>query len=148
MTPLAHILLIDFGSAAPLLPPNVDGSQLILKQYCLVPCGTCDYILPEILLAHEDALLALEMNDEEDDQLPHLTNVFLVYIVCKLQSKQQAVRWKATATKTGPNDARHIVWAISKLFFSFFHVVPILTTTFRYYMWFKKKEWPREGIDD
>jgi serine/threonine protein kinase len=71
LTPVAHVLLIDFGSAAPLLPPNVDGSQSISKQYCLVPCGTCDYISPEILLAHEDALLALEMNDEDDDQLPH-----------------------------------------------------------------------------
>ena len=50
LTPVANVLLIDFGSAAPLLP-------------CLVPCGTCDYISPEILLAHENALLALEMND-------------------------------------------------------------------------------------
>ena len=57
LTPAAHVLLIDFGSAAPLLPPNVDGSQ---SKYCLVPCGTCDYISPEILLAHENALLALE----------------------------------------------------------------------------------------
>jgi serine/threonine protein kinase len=71
LTPVAHVLLIDFGSAAPLLPPNVDGSQSISKQYCLVPCGTCDYISPEILLAHENALLALEMNDDGDDQLPH-----------------------------------------------------------------------------
>ena len=69
LTPDAHVLLIDFGSAAPLLPPNPDGTQSISKQYCLVPCGTCDYISPEILLAHEDALLALEMNDEKDDDL-------------------------------------------------------------------------------
>jgi serine/threonine protein kinase len=71
LTSDAHVLLIDFGSAAPLLPPNVDGSQSISKQYCLVPCGTCDYISPEILLAHEEALLALEMNDDKDDQIPH-----------------------------------------------------------------------------
>ena len=66
----AHVLLIDFGSAAPLLPPNVDGSQSISKQYCLVPCGTCDYISPEILLAHEEALLALEMS-HNNDKLPN-----------------------------------------------------------------------------
>jgi serine/threonine protein kinase len=30
-----------------------------------VPCGTCDYISPEILKAHEEALVALEMEDEE-----------------------------------------------------------------------------------
>ena len=69
LTSDTHILLIDFGSAAPLLPPNADGSQSISKQYCLVPCGTCDYISPEILLAHEEALLALEMNDDKDDML-------------------------------------------------------------------------------
>lgn len=71
LTPDAHVLLIDFGSAAPLLPPNADGSQSISKQYCLVPCGTCDYISPEILLAHEEALLALEMDEDQDDLLPH-----------------------------------------------------------------------------
>ena len=77
-----------------------------------------------------------------------LTNVFLVYIACRLHNTRQAVRWKAATTKTGSNDASGVVWAISKLFFFFFHVVSILTTTFRYYMWFKEKEWPREGIDD
>ncbi|KAL4252040.1 hypothetical protein ABKN59_001808 [Abortiporus biennis] len=60
----AHVLLIDFGSAAPLLPPNSDGSQQVPKRHCLVPCGTCDYISPEILEAHEAALVALEMDDE------------------------------------------------------------------------------------
>ncbi|PPQ70142.1 hypothetical protein CVT25_005815 [Psilocybe cyanescens] len=66
LTPDAHIQLIDFGSSAPLLPPNPDGSQLIAKRYCLVPCGTCDYISPEILQAHEEALVALEMEDEDE----------------------------------------------------------------------------------
>jgi serine/threonine protein kinase len=64
LTKDAHILLIDFGSAAPLLPPGPDGSQLLPKRYCILPCGTCDYISPEILMAHEDVLLALEMEDE------------------------------------------------------------------------------------
>lgn len=59
-----HILLIDFGSAAPLSPPEPDGSQSVPKQYTLVPCGTCDYISPEVLQAHEDALLALELSDD------------------------------------------------------------------------------------
>ncbi|KAG0697220.1 hypothetical protein DFH29DRAFT_163148 [Suillus ampliporus] len=56
--------LIDFGSAAPLSPPEPDGSQLVPKQYTLFPCGTCDYISPEFLQAHEDALLALELSDD------------------------------------------------------------------------------------
>lgn len=64
LTPSAHILLIDFGSAAPLLPPDSDGSRRIQKRYCMVPCGTCDYISPEILQAHEEALVALEMSDD------------------------------------------------------------------------------------
>ena len=43
-----------------------DGRRAIPKPYCLVPCGTCDYISPEILQAHEDALFAAEMNGEYD----------------------------------------------------------------------------------
>ncbi|KAI6040714.1 kinase-like domain-containing protein, partial [Pisolithus marmoratus] len=64
LTSSCRLLLIDFGSAAPLQPPEPDGSQLIPQQYCLVPCGTCDYISPEILQAHEDALVALELSDQ------------------------------------------------------------------------------------
>ncbi|GBE86225.1 kinase-like protein [Sparassis crispa] len=60
----SQLLLIDFGSAAPLLPPESDGSQRVPKRHCLVPCGTCDYISPEILQAHEEALVALEMADD------------------------------------------------------------------------------------
>lgn len=69
LTRTAHILLIDFGSAAPLLPPahGGDGSQRIPKKHCLVPCGTCDYISPEILTAHEEALVALELQMDDDD---------------------------------------------------------------------------------
>ncbi|THH18398.1 hypothetical protein EUX98_g8966, partial [Antrodiella citrinella] len=63
----AHLMLIDFGSAAPLLRPHSDGSQQVPKRHCLVPCGTCDYISPEILRAHEAALVALEMSGEPDD---------------------------------------------------------------------------------
>ncbi|KAJ2916180.1 hypothetical protein MD484_g4240, partial [Candolleomyces efflorescens] len=66
LTKSSHILLLDFGSAAPLLPPGPDGTQRLPKQYCLVPCGTCDYISPEILKAHEEALVALEMEDEDE----------------------------------------------------------------------------------
>ncbi|KAH7909466.1 kinase-like protein [Hygrophoropsis aurantiaca] len=62
LTPTGHVLLTDFGSAAPLLSPQPDGGQFISKQYTLVPCGTCDYISPEVLQAHEEALLALEMS--------------------------------------------------------------------------------------
>jgi len=35
----------------------------------LLPCGTCDYISPEILQAHGEALVALEMEDETDFHL-------------------------------------------------------------------------------
>ncbi|THH05678.1 hypothetical protein EW145_g4616 [Phellinidium pouzarii] len=66
LRPDARLLLIDFGSAAPLLSPGPDGAQCIPREFCLVPCGTCDYISPEILQAHEEALVALEMSDNED----------------------------------------------------------------------------------
>lgn len=62
ITRTAHIQLIDFGSAAPLVP----GSRLVPPEYCRVPCGTCDYISPEILQAHEAALVAMELSDDED----------------------------------------------------------------------------------
>ncbi|KAK0186359.1 kinase-like protein [Armillaria mellea] len=65
LKPNAHILLIDFGTAAPLLPRMPDGTQHLPRQHCLVPCGTCDYISPEILKAHERALVALEMEDDD-----------------------------------------------------------------------------------
>ncbi|KAF8335131.1 kinase-like protein [Amanita rubescens] len=68
LTANAHVLLIDFGSAAPLLPPGPDGSRRLPKRYCIVPCGTCDYISPEILQAHEEALVALELDDEDDTE--------------------------------------------------------------------------------
>ncbi|KAF7303885.1 hypothetical protein MIND_00618600 [Mycena indigotica] len=55
ITPDAHVLLIDFGSAAP-----IENGRL-LKKYCLVPCGTCDYVSPEIITAHEQALVDLQM---------------------------------------------------------------------------------------
>jgi serine/threonine protein kinase len=32
-----------------------------------VPCGTCDYISPEILLAHERALVRMEMEADEEE---------------------------------------------------------------------------------
>ena len=63
LTRLSHVQLIDFGSAAPLLPPTEHGVRLLPRRHCLVPCGTCDYISPEILRAHEEALVALELSD-------------------------------------------------------------------------------------
>lgn len=65
--PDGHILLIDFGSAANLLPETSNGVQLVPKQHCFVPCGTCDYISPEILKAHEEALVALELAESDID---------------------------------------------------------------------------------
>ncbi|KDQ08982.1 hypothetical protein BOTBODRAFT_191434 [Botryobasidium botryosum FD-172 SS1] len=65
LTPSSHLLLIDFGSAAPLLPPSSSGAQQIPKKYCLVPCGTCDYISPEILQASEEALVQADLGEDE-----------------------------------------------------------------------------------
>ncbi|KAI0295171.1 kinase-like domain-containing protein [Multifurca ochricompacta] len=64
LTRTAHVQLVDFGSAAPLVP----GSRAVPPEYCRVPCGTCDYISPEILQAHEAALVAMEMPDNEDER--------------------------------------------------------------------------------
>ena len=43
------------------------------------------------------------------------------------------------ATKTGPNDAQSIVWAICEFFF-FFLIFLLLTITIRYYVCYKGTE--------
>ena len=42
------------------------------KEYCAIPCGTCDYISPEILECHEAALIALELDEQH---LPPQDNI-------------------------------------------------------------------------
>jgi len=64
ITPEAHLLLIDFGSSVRLLPAQPNGVQLVPKASCLVLCGTCDYISPEILRMQEDALVAFDAAEE------------------------------------------------------------------------------------
>ncbi|KAG8948381.1 hypothetical protein FRC03_000726 [Tulasnella sp. 419] len=63
LTTSAHLKLIDFGCAAQLQPPNASGVQLVPKPLCLVPCGTCDYLAPEILQTHEDILMATGLGE-------------------------------------------------------------------------------------
>ena len=55
------------------------------------------------------------------------------------------VTWKAVTTRTGPNDAWHIVWAISKFFLSLFLVSLILTTIYRWKMWPGKWRWQEQA---
>lgn len=62
-----HCKLADYGSAAPL---SKEGSGLFVsKRYCLSPVGTVDYIAPDILLAHEKAILDSDEWDEDEDDL-------------------------------------------------------------------------------
>lgn len=64
LTSSAHLKLIDFGSAAPLNPPDAMGIQVTGKRHCLMPCGTVDYIAPEILQICEDALVAQDLDED------------------------------------------------------------------------------------
>ena len=53
--------------------------------------------------------------------------------------------------KTGPNDARHVVWAIGKYFFFLFHVLLNLTNVFcllKFYMHYKGTERVGIGSDE
>ena len=43
-----------------------------------------------------------------------------MYIDYTLWNTLQGDKWGAEMTRTGPNDTRRIVWAISNFFFSFF----------------------------
>lgn len=67
ITASSHIKLIDFGTAAPLLPPDDDGAELVARKHCLMLCGTVDYIAPEILQHHENLLVACEVEDSYND---------------------------------------------------------------------------------
>ena len=51
-------------------------------------------------------------------------------------------------TKTGPNDAFGVVWAISKFFPSFSHVLSILIIKFRLLLMFLMDGWVTDGRDD
>lgn len=64
LTPKGHLLIIDFASSARLLLPDKEGVQKVPISSCLVLCGTCDYISPEILQMQEEALIALEGENE------------------------------------------------------------------------------------
>lgn len=69
IVPSGHLQLLDFASAAPFLPPKAtsDYSRLIPGKYCLAPCGTCDYIAPEILRYFEDQVILFEAADSSQD---------------------------------------------------------------------------------
>lgn len=64
VTATGRLLIIDFASSARLLQPDQNGVQLIPKEACLVLCGTCDYISPEILAIQEEAMIALDEEEE------------------------------------------------------------------------------------
>ena len=51
-----RIQLTDFGSAA-VLRPNQEGRFIVPSEFCACVVGTIDYIAPEILLAHQAALV-------------------------------------------------------------------------------------------
>ncbi|CAE6495840.1 unnamed protein product [Rhizoctonia solani] len=73
ITSTKHLQLLDFGCAAPLslstspksgLPPH----RILPYDDCLVPCGTCDYLSPEILTWHEDALARARKGYEDEEE--------------------------------------------------------------------------------
>ncbi|KAF9269788.1 kinase-like protein [Marasmius fiardii PR-910] len=61
-----RILILDFGSAAPVHDLDERGHRTLSKEHCQVPVGTCDYVSPEILKAHEAALVRLELEEEAE----------------------------------------------------------------------------------
>ncbi|GAA5868380.1 hypothetical protein JCM3774_003273 [Rhodotorula dairenensis] len=59
-----HLLLTDFGSAAPLLLPQT----CIARKHCRALIGTPDYIAPEILSHAEALYLEVEDADSDDEE--------------------------------------------------------------------------------
>ncbi|KAJ1300757.1 hypothetical protein OPQ81_002401 [Rhizoctonia solani] len=73
ITSTKHLQLLDFGCAAPLSltvspKPGLPPHRVLPYDDCLVPCGTCDYLSPEILIWHEDALARVRKGYEDDDE--------------------------------------------------------------------------------
>ncbi|QRW26494.1 AGC/DMPK/GEK protein kinase [Rhizoctonia solani] len=73
ITSTKHLQLLDFGCAAPLSPSTSPKSgfpphRVLPYDDCLVPCGTCDYLSPEILIWHEDALARVRKGYEDDEE--------------------------------------------------------------------------------
>ncbi|KAG7095260.1 hypothetical protein E1B28_006033 [Marasmius oreades] len=60
------ILILDFGSAAPAHGLDEEGHRILSKEHCQMPVGTCDYVSPEILKAHEVALVQLELEEDAE----------------------------------------------------------------------------------
>jgi serine/threonine protein kinase len=61
-------VLTDFGTAAKGFVNDADGKQKrkLRRKDCLWPVGTPDYIAPEVLEAHEDALVRAEEEEWDD----------------------------------------------------------------------------------
>ncbi|KAF8604349.1 kinase-like protein [Ceratobasidium sp. AG-I] len=75
ITSTKHLQLLDFGCAAPLSlsqspnPSNSPPRRILPYDDCLVPCGTCDYLSPEVLIWHETALArARNANNAGDEE--------------------------------------------------------------------------------
>ena len=69
----------------------------------------------------------------------------MVYIVFNLRNTRQGGRCKAAVTKTSPNDARCVVWAITEFFFFFFSIFLILTNVFGVYIGYEICDGELEG---
>lgn len=65
-----RVFLTDFGTAAEALPVDQTkgGERRLPREACLWPVGTPDYIAPEVLEAHEDALVRAEEEEAGDDE--------------------------------------------------------------------------------
>jgi serine/threonine protein kinase len=62
-----RVLLTDFGTAAEEIKK---GSKRLKREDCLWPVGTPDYIAPDVLEAHEDALVRAEEEDGDETAMP------------------------------------------------------------------------------
>jgi len=48
--------------------------------------------------------------------------ILTVYLGCNLHNTRREKEWKAAMRKSGPNDARRVVWALGQFIFIFIHI--------------------------
>ena len=74
--------------------------------------------------------------------------ILIILFIAYATTNDEIAAGRKVTTKTGPNDVRRVIWALSEFFFTFFFVILILTNVFIEYIKSKDGILDREGRVD